>query len=601
MEHLAEDTLVLEKPKKEIALESAVRKFPDLSSEDRALLSDFVNYFNAEFLEHDVTRDHRDSFIDKMKTQAMYDDNSSLAGALIEYVRLANISSSEKLFNLIGTLKDFYDQVHFFDKDDCFPKGAAASISKILGQDLIWHSPNGANRCRIFDILGFYDLENLPYKEKAEINKQLDDFINNVKKSRVNSRRQCVEDIELALMAKQRMFDYPDSLVGSATQIIATETDDTDWPSDPLDSDQHIQNKREVYKPSQFSEDFVKAKVKEAVDLANAFNNVPEKIKPALQLHYFNNLIAIEKGNGANLLNGTQEKYILGQYAKVEKQAEENMYLPTVGLEIEVPYGFKVDKELCEATKDLGIPQAGTGGTNETWEFASDFSYSAKTQTLIAHELIRGDFIETEGADQSRKIRGDGDFSMHLNLGFPLDLAEKISDDYDFKSRFKLKADVLVNALTYAFVSPKRLVNRKTSSRMNLDKTANKAGKKITEAPNLDEYNSDIVSSGRLEIRSLEVRDATLYRLVPEAQVLAAALFSSEADKPDKSQEQLKNIWEDFSVKVQNIFTQFNLTFDTVDEKSIRAAKAIDETSIQNELRALITQTAQAINHTIHL
>ncbi len=343
------------------------------------------------------------------------------------------------------------------------------------------------------------------------------------------------------------------------------------------------------------------------------FGRVSQKITPALHLHFFNNILE-EEANPNIQRDKALERRKLEAYIKDEKSAEENPYLPTIGVEIEVPKYFTIDENLFEATSLLGIPREGESFLdNEAWEFAIDFSYSAKTQSLIAHELIRGGFIETEEEHNKKKIRGAGDFSMHINLGFPLEIADKLKGvTYTTTLNRELQqlkddSDVLVNALTYAYTSPQRIENRKTNKRFTIDRPAKKGkdkkgGKEEKEYIEEEDEDDSMVPSGRLEIRSLEVRDATLYRLLPEAQLLASALFTSHLDSTlDDKQIALKAIWQDFSVKVQEAFSTYFVSPEVIDKDEAKALFMLKETNIPQQMREYITETSQKIQKIIQI
>lgn len=249
--------------------------------------------------------------------------------------------------------------------------------------------------------------------------------------------------------------------------------------------------------------------------------DIPEKLKPALHLYFFNNYIA-RQGNVPE--GGYKEEIKKGlsrfqSYIEAEGEAEKKLILPTIGIEIEIPGKFEKittlqDHDFFDATQKLGIP----AGYDQIYEFATGYSYSAKTQSMLAHELIRGGFIQTKTKEGKNQIDGKGDFSLHVNLGFPNKFVS---------SKLEAAADVLTNALTYGFTSPERLKKRKTSTRVNFE---------LAEAAQQSTDSKD--NWKRLEIRSLEVRDETLYRLLSEAQLLGAALFSnfSTANSEDSHQ-----------------------------------------------------------------
>lgn len=289
--------------------------------------------------------------------------------------------------------------------------------------------------------------------------------------------------------------------------------------------------------------DILKNATKKAREIVADLDDIPDRLKPALRLYFFNNIIA-RKGQDPE--NGYEREVQDGlkrfkSFIQDERSAESNKALPPIGIEIEIPEKFKEftveDYDFFYATEDLGIP----AGKDIRYEFAPQYSFSAKSQSILAHELIRGGFIETINKNNKKEIRGEGDFPLHINLGFPARLK---SEENEMK--FEKSADILVNAITYAFSSPERLRKRTDKSRFKIE---------TAERPEITKQNGNsdkIEEWQRLEIRSLEVRDATLYRLLSEAQLLGAALFSnfSTQDAENPRQISLKNIWQEFEKRL---------------------------------------------------
>jgi hypothetical protein len=240
--------------------------------------------------------------------------------------------------------------------------------------------------------------------------------------------------------------------------------------------------------------EILKNAIQKAKDIVVDLDDVPDRLKPALRLYFFNNIMD-RKGEDPD---GGYEKEILEgvkrfkSFIENERNAERNTVLPPIGIEIEIPDKFKEftieDYDFFYATEDLGIP----AGKDVRYEFAPQFSYSAKSQSILAHELIRGGFIETVNTNGKKEIRGEGDFPLHVNLGYPARIKNE-----ENKIKFEKSADILVNALTYAFSSPERLRKRIDRSRFKTQ---------LAESPEITKQNRNIDDKieewQRLEIRS---------------------------------------------------------------------------------------------------
>ncbi len=163
------------------------------------------------------------------------------------------------------------------------------------------------------------------------------------------------------------------------------------------------------------------------------------------------------------------------------------------------------------------------------------------------------------------------------------------------------------NAFSYAFNSPERIVNRKTSTRFRANEVAKISKKNLNNDGQFSSNfkrreTSDELWYGRLEIRSLELRDATFYRLMPEAQLLASALFA--ACSPESTlaiKKSLMDIWTSFEADVLAILDRYNLTLESIDMDYQRAeiAALLTDTTLQKEFRELISGSAMQIKRLI--
>ncbi len=349
-------------------------------------------------------------------------------------------------------------------------------------------------------------------------------------------------------------------------------------------------------------DDTVIFEIKNAVE---AFGEVSEKIKPALCLHLFNAYI---KNNRQEPVGGYEqelekERVKIENIILSERKALENPYLPTIGVEVELPNRseFEVNESLLNATRKLGlVDDPAIFQEDVSWEFANDFSYSAKTQSLIVHELIEGDYIKTSFTKQRRYIAGAGDYSMHLNLGVPTELSEYLLNSFkestDAWNEYRFNSRLFTACLTYAFTSPERLEKRKTALMLGFGFDAEKTDKKPKNPDNLIRRTD--IPSGRIEIRSLEVRDASLYRLLNEAQLLGAALFAETKPKEerDEIERALVTFWNVFSNEAAKILKEHEQQVRDIDSSRKESVSKIRNSSISKQMRELITKVSQAID-----
>lgn len=332
-------------------------------------------------------------------------------------------------------------------------------------------------------------------------------------------------------------------------------------------------------------------------------NEVPERIKPLLGLRLLNDYVesALQKKKPE-----MERPERFQKIAESEIWGEEGPYLPTIGTEIEIPHSLPIRgtrAELFRATERLGIPKAGT--PNEEWEFAIPYTYSAEAQSAYAHELIRGGFIETEETEEGKQIRGGGNgmFSLHLNIGIPdtlwevLDALIKEKGEKDAISFIKKDTAIFTYAFTTGFSSSSRIEKGKYGRPTYFGIWAEKS-KKSEEHRSSENISED---SRRIELRSLEVRDKTLYRMFKEAQNLSSALFAEHAPQRDRNQEALSKIWERFQKNTIKLLESYSIANNLDEEQNQeRIADAVGKTSIQKEMRALITATSLEIEKVLN-
>lgn len=161
------------------------------------------------------------------------------------------------------------------------------------------------------------------------------------------------------------------------------------------------QFKKEKTPKERIQEDIQDAK-EELSRYEKIHGEVPERLAPLFKLHTFNNSLLERNALEGALPGAINETFKFHKIIDEEWKAEENPYLPTIGVEIEIPRELehRPNRILYEATEDLGVPN----GYDQAWEFATPFSYSAKAQSSPVHELIRGGYIPTEFVEGTPKI-----------------------------------------------------------------------------------------------------------------------------------------------------------------------------------------------------
>ncbi len=611
-----EESQTLQMPKEKDVWETVERENPNINAETLDRLKKDIDYV-VDHARDGVSSSIKNNTISQMLREfSESHTESETLSVLASYIEAMPARDDSGLFYLLDTVRGAEVLMKKDERKAPAFENLSTHLARTLTQEKIWEDDDRSCRGIIFGVLQDMPIGAMTEEGRETILNSAQEFIDRIKVMRNNPRGFCIDDIAEALRFTHPEMNREERMT-EAERIIFVETDDSGWPVpearnlydddddfyldergrvDEFDVDDyedvfpyHEENDRSRGFNSETIDDFVK----NTESITKSFPHIPEKLLPAMNLHIFNDFLR----RGSVVYSEKEKKEVLKKFKNFieeEKQAEESPYLPTIGVEVEVPSRFSVDNDVCEATKELGIPE----GCDEAWEFAPDFSYSAKTQSAIVHELIRGGFIETENDVErnGKKIRGSGDFSLHVNLGVYPDVRENLNNtDRSVRAQYENSVDVLTNALTYAFTSPERLEKRKTNTRYNTWKESSPSKKKRPEG-----YTNS--SSNRIEIRSLEVRDKTLYRMLVESQLLGEALLSNFSEDDSRTKERLSEVWDDFESNVKEVLLEDNLSLDSIDNQRSSpyiSAKALKETNIQSEMRNIITKSARKICYII--
>ncbi len=529
----------------------------------------------------------RTDLADRLIRDFRTNGSSPLLSALVTYIE--NYEServSGELYSLLDVTRDVYDGLNEECQRLTFQDEVVMMYASTLSKREVGTSGDRSFVSLLLERLNGYDFNRLHDVDKENIIDSLNAAIDNLPLRDDDMPPELtLRDMEDCLAIANKVFPGGRFVIPEATIASFKKSSAVLGENDPAIISQTI---------DRF--------VADAKDSLGRFGDVPEKAIPALQLHFFNDLQFKDSDEGQKGM-GSEERKKLENFIIAERFAEGNPYLPTIGVEIEVPHKLKVNQDFFDATIDLGVPC----GYNEAWEFAVDYTYSSEMQSLLVKELIRGGFIETEESKKGKSIAGKGDFSLHVNLGIPLNLLDDFAQDEKRQEVFKKHADALVNAFTYAFNSPDRMLKRKTHVRFRANEIAKISKKNLNNDENSSSYtqireNGKELWYGRLEIRSLELRDATFYRLMPEAQLLAAALFSACSQPIDTTiSKSLLDIWTSFERDALAILTRYNLTLESMDIDYERTdiAVLLADTPLQKEFRDLISEAAMRIKRLI--
>ncbi|GEM_PF-4852715 len=323
---------------------------------------------------------------------------------------------------------------------------------------------------------------------------------------------------------------------------------------------------------------------------------------PAVRLHLFNFLWRNPKADDHEL---REEMNRMARLSRQEREfAEEDNPLPTIGIEIEVPQRI-LTRHTVKILDELSIPNYEEG---DLWEVNADFSYSPWVQARILQELAAMGAIPLKGAQKGNlgRVPEDVQLSLHINFGLPSGITAE--EAFRFRNQIALINDVI----TYAFVSPQRIEQRKTDNAVLLKADARenkKANKKTIKDPSLDDtYDGGYMIESapknftgitRLELRANEFRDFPTYRLLVESQRLVAILFSHMKTQSDfqitPAEQRLVALWNELRMEIEGYLDFYNLRPGAADKDRMTVAFTIRETNLKRDARKIVDTYARKV------
>ena len=276
-------------------------------------------------------------------------------------------------------------------------------------------------------------------------------------------------------------------------------------------------------------------------------------------------------------------KYRLQSFSQVEKAAQaETNPLPTIGIELEIPYSAIQGK--VDLLKTLNIPNYSEG--DDLREVNPSFSYSARTQARIIQELAKMNAVPLERVKGKQRVPNWSSLSLHVNLGLPENIRSFNLTETELYA--------LSDTVTYAFSSPARLKSRKTDTSLNWNKSADRSKKTGNiEVPNAAE-------PLRLEIRATEFKDYPTFRMLIEVQRLGAMLNAhikrSSKQQMSETDNQLAELWQSFQEETIYYHRRLGLEADEVDLDTAKVVNALHSTDLKQKSRQIITDYSKKVS-----
>lgn len=196
----------------------------------------------------------------------------------------------------------------------------------------------------------------------------------------------------------------------------------------------------------------------------------------------------------------------------------------------------------------LGIPNIFNALNDQTTqvEIASYPAYSAAVASRLLAEFIKCGIIpslrKSQEPNDIKAYLGSKLVSLHVSLGIPPHIHHK---DPRYQKTLD-KPTLLSSSMALAFTSPLRMVNKSSQTLHSW---------KLGQGDMVDTTKTSI-GVGRLELKALEVRDESVYRVMDYAQLMGAAFFASY----DKRHPKLADEWKIFEKQLVALYQRFGFT-----------------------------------------
>ena len=322
---------------------------------------------------------------------------------------------------------------------------------------------------------------------------------------------------------------------------------------------------------------------------------------PAIKLYLYNFIAKNPKATEKESEKAFTKINLLSE--KENKYSQESNFLPTIGIEIEVPR-TNLTPEKREILYGLNVPNDSEG--SNLWEVNPHFSYSPWVQAQIIQELAEMDALPLEKIEGNphKKIPSYTPLSLHVSFGMPKEIINKILVQNTYE------VSLLNDTLIYAFTSPNRIDNRKTtdSSYFKDDAQPSKKNedKNYTNKKSSDMYSDNSEVLLRLELRAFEFKDYPTYRMLAESQRLMAMLISYlktyvDHNKIDSKELELAMLWKKFENEIKNLFDQFKLSPEMIDHHhgKIKVMEILKTTDLKDRCRNTVTKYSKEVSKII--
>ncbi len=248
------------------------------------------------------------------------------------------------------------------------------------------------------------------------------------------------------------------------------------------------------------------------------FDRHQDQIEPtaegAIKLHIYNFLFKNPDASKEEL-KATFKK--INKLSETEKEySHENNFLPTIGIELEVPLKDLTYEDISVLNQLKIHNESAEDEFGLLWEVNPSFSYSPSVQSRIIQELAEMNAIPLKFDKRKRNPhlkrvseKTEDILSLHINFGIPIKTTRQ-----QLERGFLVPSFLVNDLLNYAFTSPKRITNRKTSTSLRFVHDAE------------DSEKNKNFTNLRLELRASEFRDYPTYRLIAESQKIIALFIA---------------------------------------------------------------------------
>lgn len=313
------------------------------------------------------------------------------------------------------------------------------------------------------------------------------------------------------------------------------------------------------------------------------------------KLHIFNTLTS-DPSLSLDSWNREMKKLYRWSAEEAEASRPDNL-LPTIGIEIESRQDY-FGPAIEETFDRFGIYHYDDIiGGRRVDEVAPHYSYDARTSARLVHEMVELGAFPLVAADGKRIVPEEVMLGLHVNIG----IAERITPELLHYTKEMQELNLINGFISIAFASANR-IRRRGRSLAPRGLRINRASESKKAALGDREDNGPY----RIELRAMELRASSVYRMLAEVQNIMAAFFAHVKLRNQLSlsdqERALAESWPAFHSSVETMLHSYSEILKSpqaIDQKLEEIAVIMETTDIQTAARSIIANYSRQLGSLI--